>query len=628
MSIQKSSTKIVKQFLETQMKLKTLRFITCGSVDDGKSTLIGRMLFESNAILNDHFATLKNDSKKVGTQGKEIDFALLVDGLSAEREQGITIDVAYRYFATDRRKFIVIDTPGHEQYTRNMVTGASNADLAIILVDASKGILTQTRRHTLICSVLGIKNIILAINKMDIINFDKNIFDQIKLDYLNFAQNLSFKSITALPISALRGDNIVNSTKNTNWFNGPTLMGFLEIVENKTKVSSNALRFPVQWVNRPNLNFRGFSGTIVDGSVKNGEIIKVLPSGETAKIKEIILFKEKLKQAVVGQAVTIRLDKEIDVSRGDIIVSKNSPCEVANHFQAHLVWMDKETGYISREFIMKIGTLSLNAQITKIKFNINIDTKDKNSASQLNLNDVSVINIKTTKPIPYENYAKCSNLGSFILINKITNQTSAAGMIDFALIRATNVNFQNFQVTKLARRKLAGHQSKVIWFTGLSGSGKTTIANALEKELYVKGIRTYILDGDNIRHGLNKDLGFTNTDRIENIRRIAEVSKLMVDAGIVVLTSFISPFEEERQMARNLFEDREFFEIFVNTPLEVAEARDPKGLYKKARSGDIKNFTGISSTYEKPKKPNLTVFPDKQSVEEIVKEILIKIQLN
>lgn len=622
MTIEPTSTERVNAYLAEQASLDTLRFITCGSVDDGKSTLIGRMLYEAQMIFEDQVAALKNESKKIGTQGGDIDFALLVDGLAAEREQGITIDVAYRFFATDRRKFIVADTPGHEQYTRNMVTGASTADVAVILIDARQGVLTQTRRHSMICSVLGIKNVVLAINKMDLVGYSQETYEKIEADYCNFANELDFDSITPIPMSALKGDNVVERSKHTEWFHGPTLAGYLETVDTRSSEAEKPFRMPVQWVNRPNLDFRGFSGTVEAGSIEIGQPVRILPSGETANIKNIILFKNELQIAQAGQAITVTLDKEIDASRGDVIAAADSPCEVSDQFEMELVWMDQEPGYIGRSYLMKIGTSLVNAQITDIKHKININTFEKLSASKLELNDLSVVKIKTDRMIPYESYRDCAGLGGLILIDRMSNQTVAAGMIEFALRRASNVHQHKLDVDKNSRRRLNGHSSKVLWFTGLSGSGKSTIANALEKELHAKGIRTYILDGDNVRHGLNKDLGFTDADRIENIRRISEVAKLMVDAGIVVITAFISPFRAERQMARDLFDPGEFIEVYINTPIEVAESRDPKGLYKKARKGELPNFTGIDSPYEAPEAPDVTLYTDNKSVEALVADLI------
>jgi bifunctional enzyme CysN/CysC len=617
----------VNAYLAEQALLDTLRFITCGSVDDGKSTLIGRVLYEAQLIFEDQVATLKSDSKKFGTQGGDIDFALLVDGLAAEREQGITIDVAYRFFATEKRKFIVADTPGHEQYTRNMVTGASTADVAVILIDARQGVLTQTRRHSMICSVLGIKNVVLAVNKMDLVDYSQDIFNQIVADYRTFADALNFETITPIPMSALKGDNVIQPSQTTHWYQGPTLMGFLETVDTQTHAKEHPLRFPVQWVNRPNLDFRGFAGTVEAGQARVGQAVRILPSGETATIKEIILFNGQINTANTGKAVTITLDREVDASRGDIIVTSDAPCEVSDQFEVELVWMDQEPGYVGRSYFMQIGTAQVNAQITHIKHKININTFEKLAASKLQLNDLCVVTLKTDKAIPFEPYKQCAGIGGLILIDRMSNQTVAAGMINFALRRASNVHRQRLDIDKAARQLMNGHGSKVLWFTGLSGSGKSTIANALEQALHDRGIRTYILDGDNVRHGLNKDLGFTDADRVENIRRITEVAKLMVDAGVVVLTAFISPFQSERDMARSMFEEGEFVEIYVDTPLEIAESRDPKGLYKKARKGQLPNFTGIDSPYEAPKNPDLHVSTENESVEAIVKHLLSQLKL-
>ena len=627
MNTHASAVERVNQYLDEQASLDTLRFITCGSVDDGKSTLIGRMLYEAQLIFEDQVASLQNDSKKMGTQGGDIDFALLVDGLASEREQGITIDVAYRFFATDRRKFIVADTPGHEQYTRNMVTGASTAEVAVILIDARQGVLPQTRRHSMICSALGIKNVVIAINKMDLVDYSRETFNRIRDDYTNFASQLQFKEVTAIPMSALKGDNIIERSSHMYWYQGPTLLGFLETVDPRLTRINQALRFPVQWVNRPNLDFRGFSGTVESGTVEVGQSIRVLPSGAMANIKDIILFEDRLDKAEAGQAITLTLDAEVDASRGDVIVASDTPCEVADQFEINLVWMDQAPGYIGRSFWLKLGTTQVNAHITDIKHKVNINTFDCLSATHLELNDLSVVTIKTDRPIAFERYQDCAPMGALILMDRMSNQTVAAGMIEFALRRSSNVHRQKHEIDKSSRRALNGHTSRVLWFTGLSGSGKSTIANALEKELHGQGIRTYILDGDNVRHGLNSDLGFTDADRVENIRRIGEVAKLMVDAGVVVLTAFISPFRAEREMVRGLFEDEEFFEIFVDTPLDVAETRDPKGLYKKARQGEIPNFTGIGSPYEVPETPDIHIHTESESVEQIVKRLVKELDL-
>ena len=612
----------VDEYLSEQASLDLLRFITCGSVDDGKSTLIGRMLYEAQQIFEDQVATLKNDSKKMGTQGGEIDFALLVDGLAAEREQGITIDVAYRFFHTDRRKFIVADTPGHEQYTRNMVTGASTADVAVILLDASQGVLTQTRRHSFIASLLGIRHVVLAVNKMDLVNFSQERFDAIVEEYETFRKQLQFESVTAIPLSALQGDNVIERSQKTNWYKGPTLLGFLETTEVRRADKAQPFRMPVQWVNRPNADFRGFSGSVVAGEIEKGDAIRVLPSGEVANIVDIVLYKDSLQKALTDSAVTLTLDKEIDVSRGDVIVAANSPCEVSDQFATTLVWMDQETGFIGRSYWLLIAGQRVNATITEIKYKYNINTFDHISARDLELNEIGEVTINLSKPIPFEAYKDCKQLGAFVLVDRYTHQTVASGMINFALRRAQNVHRQALVVNKAARESLNGHKGRVLWFTGLSGSGKSTVANALEQVLHAQGTRTYILDGDNVRHGLNKDLGFSDADRVENIRRIAEVAKLMADAGMVVLTSFISPFRSERDMARRLFDDGDFMEIYINVPLEVAEERDPKGLYKKARRGELPNFTGIDSDYEPPESAEIELNTSEISIDECVKKIM------
>jgi len=616
----------VNAYLAEQASLDTLRFITCGSVDDGKSTLIGRMLYEAQLIFDDQVASLQADSKKMGTQGGDIDFALLVDGLAAEREQGITIDVAYRFFSTDRRKFIVADTPGHEQYTRNMVTGASTADVAVILIDARQGVLTQTRRHSMICSALGIRHVVVAINKMDLVDYDQEQFESIVADYRTFADELRFETVTPIPMSALRGANVVERSAETHWYQGPTLLGYLETVETQIEKNTLPFRFPVQWVNRPNLDFRGFSGTVASGTVKPGDSVRVAASGETATVREVILFEDALASAQTGQAVTLTLDRAVDASRGDVIVSAEAPCEVSDQFEVEMVWMGQEAGYLGRSYWLKLGTSLVGAQVTHIKHKLNINSFEKLAASQLELNDLSVVTVKTDKPIAFEAYRDNGPLGSFILIDRMNNQTVAAGMIAFALRRSRNIHRHKLEIDKEARRNLNSHSSKVLWFTGLSGSGKSTIANALEVKLHEQGIRTYLLDGDHVRHGLNSDLGFTDADRVENIRRVAEVAKLMVDAGVVVLTAFISPFRSEREMARSLFDEGEFVEIFVDTPLALAEERDPKGLYKKARRGEIPNFTGIGSSYEPPTSADLVLDTAADDVDALVGQILNEVQ--
>jgi bifunctional enzyme CysN/CysC len=616
----------IEQFMQQQNDLDLLRFITCGSVDDGKSTLIGRLLYEAKCIFDDQVTSLKQESITHGTQGGDIDFALLVDGLAAEREQGITIDVAYRFFNTDKRKFIVADTPGHEQYTRNMVTGASNADLSVILIDARKGVIEQTKRHAFICSLLGIKQVVLAINKMDLVDYQQSTFEEIHADFEVFAKQLKFDTITPIPMSALKGDNVVSRSAHMTWFHGPTLMAMLETTPIPSLAHAHGLRFPVQWVNRPHLDFRGFAGTLAAGTVKPGDEVRVLPSGATAKVEDIILFEQKLEQAQCGQAVTLTLDKEIDASRGDMIVSAKDPCEVSDQFEVELVWMADEQGYLGRSYGMQIGTNWVNAQITEIKYKTNINTMEQNPARTLTLNDIVVAKVSLDKPVAFEAYQQCRPLGAFILVDRFSNATVGAGMIDFALRRAANVHRQSVNIDKSARNRLNGHAGKVLWFTGLSGSGKSTVANIVEQKLHQKGIRTYLLDGDNLRHGLNKDLGFTEADRIENIRRITEVAHLMVDAGIVVLTAFISPFRAERRSARARFAEGEFIEVFMDTPLEVAEKRDVKGLYQKARRGEIPNFTGIDSPYEEPLEAEFKLSTEETTPDELAEQLLAQLE--
>jgi bifunctional enzyme CysN/CysC len=615
----------VEAYIAEQAGLDLLRFITCGSVDDGKSTLIGRMLYEAQLIFDDQVSTLQNESKRQGTQEGEIDFALLVDGLAAEREQGITIDVAYRFFSTEHRKFIVADTPGHEQYTRNMVTGASTADVAVILVDASQGVLTQTRRHSFITSLLGIKHVVLAINKMDLVGYDRATFDSIVDDYMDFAANLQFETVTPIPLSALKGDNVIERSGEMTWYTGPTLLGFLETVEVRGRQLKHPFRFPVQWVNRPNSRFRGYAGCIVAGEVSEGDTVRVLPSGEEAVVSEIILYEDKFKRAEAGQSVTLTLDREVDVSRGDVLVSAQSPCEVSDQFDASIVWMDGEHGFVGRSYWLMLGTNRVNATITDIRFKYNINTLEELGSRDLKLNDIGRVTLSFDKGVPFEAYSDCPGLGSFVLIDRYSNHTVAAGMINFALRRATNVHRHKLTVDRQAREKLNGHKAKIVWFTGLSGSGKSTITNAVEQVLHAQGVRTYVLDGDNVRHGLNRDLGFTDADRVENIRRIAEVGKLMVDAGLVVLTAFISPFRSERDMARALFDEDQFVEVYLDVPLDVAESRDPKGLYKKARRGDLPHFTGIDSPYEVPERPELIVPTHELTLEQCVAKVLEKI---
>ena len=616
----KNSTAI-NHYLKEQASLDLLRFITCGSVDDGKSTLIGRMLYESQMIFDDQVASLKKDSQKHGTQGEEIDFALLVDGLSAEREQGITIDVAYRFFSSSKRKFIVADTPGHEQYTRNMATGASTADLAILLVDARNGIMTQTKRHSFIVSLLGIKKVILAINKMDLVNYDQKTYQQIDQHYRDFADNLNFDHIQSIPISALKGDNVYEKSTMMKWYAEQTLFSYLETVKVTSSRSSKFI-LPVQRVNRPNLDFRGYSGTIASGNIKVGEEIQTVPSNQKAKVKEIFIGDKSLKSSSNRQSITLTLNKEIDISRGDIICKKDSIVESADQFNINMIWMSEENCFPGRSYIAKIHNNSSSIKILEIKKIYNVNTLEHSPGKQLDLNDVAEVTVSLNKNVPFMSYQENKNMGSLIIIDPISNQTIGVGMINFALRRAQNIHLQSLSITKELREKMNGHKGQVLWLTGLSGSGKSTIANALEKQLYSEGKKTYVLDGDNIRHGLNKDLGFADKDRVENIRRVAEVAKLMCDAGLIVITAFISPFRTEREMARSLFQSEEFKEIYISTPLKIAEQRDPKGLYKKARSGEIPNFTGINSPYEKPTKAELTIDTSKTSITQSVKKIL------
>ena len=611
----------ISKYLKSQASLNLLRFITCGSVDDGKSTLIGRMLYESQMIFDDQVASLKNDSKKYGTQGENIDFALLVDGLSAEREQGITIDVAYRFFSSSKRKFIVADTPGHEQYTRNMATGASTAELAILLADARNGILTQTKRHSFIVSLLGIKNIILAINKMDLVNYDKNIYEKISSEYKLFSKKLNFENIQSIPISALKGDNIHKKSKYMKWYNDKTLFDYLETTKTKIQ-SSDSFVLPVQSVNRPNLNFRGYSGTIAEGKIRKGDELISLPSNQKVKVKDIFVGERSLKTASFKQSITLTIDKEIDTSRGDILCSKNSSVDVADQFNMNVIWMSEDKGFTGRTYLAKIHNISTSIKIMNIKKIYDVNTLEIASGNELKLNDVAEISISFNKTVPFSTFKENKILGSLIIIDPINNQTMGMGMINFSLRRSQNIQLQNLTINKNLREKINGHKGQVLWMTGLSGSGKSTIANELEKILYSQGKKTYILDGDNIRHGLNKDLGFTDKDRVENIRRVAEVAKLMCDAGLIVITAFISPFRLEREMARSLFEKNDFKEIYISTPLKIAEKRDPKGLYKKARQGKIPNFTGIDSIYEKPTNPDLEIDTSKVSLSKAVKKIL------
>jgi bifunctional enzyme CysN/CysC len=583
-----------------------LRFITCGSVDDGKSTLIGRLLYDSKMVFEDQLAALEADSKKVGTQGQALDFALLVDGLAAEREQGITIDVAYRFFSTQKRKFIVADTPGHEQYTRNMITGASTADVAILLIDARRGVLTQTRRHSYLASLIGIRTVVLAINKMDLVNYSRDVYDRILGDYISFARGLDIQHIEPIPISALVGDNITEKSGNMPWYTGPDLMSYLETVEIATRPVNAPFRLPVQWVNRPNSDFRGFSGFIASGAVQPGDKVKIMPSGRQTRVARVILDGD-LPYATAGQSVTVTLTDEVDCSRGDVISGVENPAEVSDQFETTIVWMNDTPMLPGRSYLLKLGTKTVTASITTLKHRVNVNTLEQAAARQLGLNEIGLCNISLSEPIAFDAYATSRDLGGFILIDRFSNETVAAGMIHFALRRAQNIHWQAVDINRAARSDQKGQRACVLWFTGLSGSGKSTIANLVEQRLFAIGKHSTMLDGDNIRHGLNRDLGFTDTDRVENIRRVGEVARLMADAGLIVLVSFISPFRSERQMARDLLPEGEFLEVFIDTPLAVAETRDPKGLYKKARRGEIQHFTGISSPYEAPESPEIHI---------------------
>ena len=616
----------IEAYLTSHQYKSLLRFITCGSVDDGKSTLIGRLLYESHLVFEDHLAALAADSAKVGTQGTDLDFALLLDGLSAEREQGITIDVAYRFFSTEQRKFIVADTPGHEQYTRNMVTGASTADLAVILVDARKGVLTQTRRHSFLVSLLGIKRVIVAINKMDLVEYSQEIFESIETEYRDFAGRIDLEHITFIPLSALKGDNVVDPSLAMPWYDGPTLMGYLETVQVDDDTANGPFRMPVQWVNRPNLDFRGFSGRIVGGSVKPGDAVRVLPAGTTSTVARIVTMDGDLDEAIAGQSVTITLTDEIDASRGDVICAGDSAAEVADQFEAHVVWMHEDEMLPGRPYLLKTGTRTVGVTIAQPKYRIDVNNLDHLAATTLELNEIGVCNLSLDRPVPFDPYRENRETGSFVIIDKLTQNTVGAGMLHFALRRSHNIHWQEVRVDKTARAEMNSHGPGVVWFTGLSGSGKSTIANIVESKLHALGVRSYLLDGDNVRHGLNRDLGFTDADRVENIRRIAEVAGLMVDAGLVVLVSFISPFRAERRLARDRVEDGEFIEVHVDTPLDVAEERDPKGLYAKARSGELSNFTGIDSPYEPPESPEVHIDTTLLTAELAADQVIVTLQ--
>jgi bifunctional enzyme CysN/CysC len=612
----------IESYLRSHEAKGLLRFITCGSVDDGKSTLIGRLLYDSKMIFDDQLSALAGDSKKFGTTGGELDLALLVDGLAAEREQGITIDVAYRFFSTDRRKFIVADTPGHEQYTRNMATGASTADLAIVIIDARKGILTQTRRHSLIASLLGVRHIVLAVNKMDMVIYDEKIFRKIEKDYAALTAGFGFKEICAIPVSALRGDNVTALSANTPWYQGPCLLEYLETVGIDGQDAKLPFRMPVQWVNRPTADFRGFAGRIASGSIAPGAKVRILPSGKISSVARIVTYDGDLETSGSGQSVTLTLADEVDVSRGDVIAAADAPCEIADQFEARMIWMSEKPLVASRQYLLQSGTARSICTPSKPKYRIDLQTLEHEACKTLAMNEIGVCDIALDRKIAFEPYALNRALGAFILIDRLTHETVAAGMITHALRRSQNVHLQNLSVDPAARAAIKGQKPCTIWMTGLSGAGKSTIANVVEKKLNALGKHTVLLDGDNLRHGLNKDLGFTEQDRAENIRRVAEVSKLMMEAGLIALVSFISPFRAERKMARELIGEAQFIEVFVDTPLQEAEARDVKGLYKKARAGEIPNFTGISSPYEAPENPELRLETVGQSPEELAEEIL------
>jgi bifunctional enzyme CysN/CysC len=616
----------LERFLREEQQSTLLRFITCGSVDDGKSTLIGRLLYDSKLIFEDQLAALTEDSKRNGTRGGDLDFALLVDGLAAEREQAITIDVAYRFFSTPRRKFIVADTPGHEQYTRNMVTGASTADAAVLLLDARKGVLTQTRRHSYLVSLLGIRHVVLAVNKMDLVSYSQERFARIQDDYRSFANRIGLTDVTCIPVCAVSGDNVVEPSAAMPWYEGPTLLRYLESVEVENEVVSGPMRLPVQWVARPNSDFRGFAGCLVSGAIELNAPIRVAPSGRVSRVTRVLVGDREVSRAVAGQSVMVTLADEIDVSRGDVLSAADSPVGVADAFEATIIWMHEQPMLPGRTYLLKLATQTVPATIAPLKHKVDVNTLEHVAARKLELNEIGVVALELSRPIAFEPYEKNRDLGGFILIDPLTSNTVGAGLIKFALRRSENVHWQALDVNKEARAAQKGQKPCVLWFTGLSGAGKSTIANLVEKRLHALGRHTYLLDGDNVRHGLNKDLGFTDADRVENIRRVAEVARLMVDAGLIVLVSFISPFRAERRMARALFPEDEFFEVFVDTPLAVAEQRDPKGLYKKARRGELKNFTGIDSPYEPPESPEIHLDTTSSTAEEAAAAVVRRLQ--
>ncbi len=616
----------ISGYLDDNLNKTQLRFITCGSVDDGKSTLIGRVLYESHMIFEDQLAALEADSKRVGTQGDSLDLALLVDGLAAEREQGITIDVAYRYFSTSARKFVVADTPGHEQYTRNMVTGASTADAAVILVDARKGVLTQTRRHAYLVNLIGIRSVVVAINKIDLVDYSQETFDQIRSDFEEFAAEVGIQHPTCIPVSALQGDNVTTPSANTPWYSGPTLMHYLETVDVDASHGGAGFRMPVQWVNRSSHDFRGFAGLVTSGQIGVGDAVTVLPAGSRSTVRRIVTMDDDLKEAVAGQSVVLTLDDEIDISRGDVICASSEPARVADQFEATVVWMSEDQMLPGRPYLMKIGTATVGVTIHQPKYKVNVNTLEHLSAPTLELNEVGVCTLATDRFIPFDPYNQSRDTGGFVIIDRLTNATVGAGMLSFDLRRSHNVTWQDIDVTSESRSRLKGHKPAVVWLTGLSGSGKSTIANQLEQSLHSLGKHTYILDGDNVRHGLNQDLGFTDADRVENIRRVAEVAALMADAGLIVLVSFISPFSAERRMARELVGADRFCEVFVNTPIEVAQQRDPKGLYAKALRGELSNFTGVDSPYEEPENADVIIDTTSCTPKEAAAQLIGKLQ--
>ncbi len=611
------------QYIRQHERKGLLRFITCGSVDDGKSSLIGRLLYESHMLYDDHLAAVEADSKRWGTQGDRVDLALLVDGLVAEREQGITIDVAHRFFATEKRKFIIADTPGHEQYTRNMITGASTADSAVILVDARRGILPQTRRHSYLVSLIGIRHVVLAVNKMDLVHYSEDVFTKIAEQYRDFARQIGLEDVVPIPLSALYGDNVVTRSAHTPWYAGPTLLGLLEVLEVESGLGkTTAFRMPVQWVNRPNADFRGFAGTVASGRIRAGSRVLVQPSGGTARVRSIVTSDGNLPVAVAGQAITLVLEDEIDVSRGDVISAAEDPAEVADQFEATIVWMGESPMLPGRPYWIRLGTQTATVTVAELKYKVNVNSLEHIAAKKLELNDIGVCNLSVGRPVAFDPYAVNRRTGGFILIDRKTNNTVGAGILHFALRRSHNIHRQHFNVDKVARAMQKGQRPAVLWFTGLSGAGKSTIANLVELKLHTMGKHTYVLDGDNIRHGLSRDLGFSDVDRIENIRRVSEVARLMLDAGLLVITAFISPFRAERALARSLFAESEFVEIHVDVPLEVAERRDPKGLYRKARRGELVNFTGIDSAYEVPEAPELRLSAASVGAEEAADKVI------